>query len=52
MFHLIKLAIYALIGYALYEFVQGVLDTDRPAPRFATEQSRPGRTAVRAGGRR
>lgn len=32
MFHLIKLAIYGMLGYAIYEFIRGVLE-DRPMPQ-------------------
>ncbi|HEX4123352.1 MAG TPA: hypothetical protein VHY37_01395 [Tepidisphaeraceae bacterium] len=50
MVHLLKLAIYALVGYALYEFIQGVLEENRGMAQ--TEQSRPGRSPVPSGGRR
>jgi hypothetical protein len=36
MLRLIKLAIYALAGYAIYEFVQGLLESNPKAPAKRT----------------
>ena len=52
MFRLIKLATYALLGYALYEFFRGMSDTEaRPRPRFAPGQSQGQRQGEMSGQR-
>jgi hypothetical protein len=39
MFRLAKLAVYTLIAYALYEFVQGILQTETTTPTRAPRRS-------------